>query len=227
MYFIKDLPIEERPRERLKKYGVKALSNEELISILIRTGSKTKSVKELSYELLKNIKLHDLNNTDYQTIKNIDGIGEVKAMTIVSAIELTKRILNKGNTKVQIKTSYDVYNIVKEDMENELQEKLLVLYLDNRKHLIEKKIMFIGTVNQSRVHPRDIFREAVKLNSSSVIVVHNHPGGSILPSKEDVFLTNNLIKIGKLMEISVIDHLIIGQEGYYSFLEKNGDMFAR
>lgn len=226
-YLIKELPIEERPRERFKKYGVKALSNEELISIILRTGSHNKSVKELSTDLLKKINIHELNNTNYQQIKNIKGIGEVKAITLLSAIELGKRVTSKKEEKYHITSSKDVYDLIKNEMINELQEKLIVLYLDNRNNLIDKKTIFIGTVNQSSIHPRDVFREAVKLNSVKIILSHNHPAGSIEPSYSDLHMTNKFISIGKLMEIEVLDHLIIGNNDYYSFKESNGDLFEK
>ena len=127
----------------------------------------------------------------------------------------------------QIKTGDDVFYLVKDDMENCLQEKFMVVYLDTKKYVINKKVIFVGTVNNSSITPRDVFREAVKLNSASMILVHNHPAGSILPSYEDVYLTNEFIKLGKMMGISVIDHLIIGKNKYYSFRESNGDLFAK
>lgn len=226
-YLIREMPESERPRERFKKYGVSALSNEELLSILLRTGTKLKSVKELSLDILNEININDLVNCDFNTLKNIKGVGEVKAITILSAIEFGKRVFSRSDLVEQIKTGDDVYYLVKDDMENSLQEKFMVVYLDTKKFVISKKVIFVGTVNNSSVTPRDVFREAVKLNSASMILVHNHPAGSILPSYEDVYLTNEFIKLGKMMGISVIDHLIIGKNKYYSFRESNGDLFAK
>lgn len=226
-YLIKELPIEQRPRERFKKYGVTSLSNEELLSILIRTGTKSQSVKDLSTEILRHVKIHDFSHLNYQTLKNIKGVGEVKALSILSAIEFGKRVLTKEDLVIQIKESLDVYNLVKDDLENELQEKFVAIYLDTKKYVIDKKVLFIGTVNFSNVTARDVFREAVKCNASSMIIVHNHPAGSIIPSYQDLNLTNNFIKLGKMMGINVIDHLIIGKNNYYSFLESQGDLFAQ
>ncbi len=226
-YLIKEIPESERPRERFKKYGVEALSNEELLSIIIRTGKRNKSVKEVSLDVLNSVGLHELANINFNTLKNIEGIGEVKAITILSAIELGKRVLSKGDLISQIKTGDDVYYLVKEDMENELQEKFLVIYLDTRKKVLLKKVIFVGSVNSSNIVPRDVFREGVKLNSTSMILVHNHPAGTINPSYEDVYLTNEFIKLGRMMGINVIDHLIIGKNNYYSFRESNGDLFVQ
>ena len=226
-YLIKELPISERPRERFKKYGVEALSNEELLSILLRTGISNKSVKELSIDILNKISINDLIHYDYNSLKNIKGIGEVKAITIISAIEFGKRVVSRCDLIKQIKTGDDVFYLVKEDLENSLQEKFLVVFLDTRKYVISKKVIFVGTVNGSNVTPRDVFREAVKLNSASMILVHNHPAGSMLPSYEDIYLTNEFIKLGKMRGITVMDHLIIGKNNYYSFRESNGDLFVQ
>lgn len=226
-YLIKEMNDDERPRERFKKYGVEALSNTELLSILMRCGTKSKSVMELSNDLLKLFNINDFSNINYNVLKDIKGIGEVKAMTLISAIEFGKRVLNKVDLNKQIRCSNDVYELVKSDLENELQEKLLVIFLNTRKYVIDKKIIFIGTVNSSVVHARDVFREAVKCNAVSLILVHNHPAGSIKPSYQDMEMTNKFISIGKLMDIDVIDHLIIGKNSYYSFLESNGDLFAK
>lgn len=226
-YLIKEMNDDERPRERFKKYGVEALSNTELLSILMRCGTKSKSVMEVSSDLLKIYNMNDFSNINYNVLKDIKGIGEVKAMTLISAIEFGKRVLNKVDLNKQIRCSNDVYELVKSDLENELQEKLLVIFLNTRKYVIDKKIIFIGTVNSSVVHARDVFREAVKCNAVSLILVHNHPAGSIKPSYQDIEMTNKFISIGKLMDIDVIDHLIIGKNSYYSFLESNGDLFAK
>lgn len=226
-YLIKELPISERPRERFKKYGVEALSNEELLSILLRTGTSNKSVKDVSIDILRKIDINDLVNYDFNSLKNIKGVGEVKAITIISAIEFGKRALSKRDLVNQIKTGDDVFYLVKDDMENSLQEKFLAIYLDTKKYVISKKVIFVGTVNSSSITPRDVFREAVKLNSASMILVHNHPAGSITPSYEDIYLTNEFIKLGRMMGISVIDHLIIGKNNYYSVRESNGDLFAQ
>lgn len=225
-YLIKEIPEGERPRERFKKFGVQALSNEELLSILLRTGSQSKSVKDLSIDILNNIDIHDLNNIDYTALKNIKGIGEVKAITILTAIEFGKRVLSRSDLIFQIRTGEDVYNLIKDEMENELQEKFMAIYLDVKNNVIFKKVIFIGTVNNSNVTARDVFREGVKSNATSMIIAHNHPAGSIVPSKDDIYLTEEFIKLGRMMGISVIDHIIIGKNNYYSFRESIGDLFA-
>ena len=169
--------------------------------------------------------MNEFRHVDFNYLKSIKGIGEVEAMTLISAIEFGRRVMSNRDSILKISSSADVYEVVKDELEGELQEKLLVLYLDNRKNLILKKVLFIGTVNASSVYPRDVFREAVKCNAVGIILVHNHPAGSVNPSYQDVCMTNQFIRIGKLMEISVVDHLIIGFGSYYSFRESNGDLF--
>lgn len=224
-YLIKELPVNERPRERFKQYGVEALSNEELLSILLRTGTGNKSVKEVSLDILKMFNMNDLKDINFNSLKEIRGVGEVKAITILSAIEFGKRVLSKKDLIYQIKTGDDVFNLVKDEMDNLLQEKFMAIYLDTKNMIIDKKVLFIGTVNSSSITPRDVFREGVKLNSARMILVHNHPAGSINPSYEDVYLTNEFVKLGRMMGISVIDHIIIGKNNYYSFREDKGDLF--
>ena len=171
--------------------------------------------------------INDLENINFNVLKSIKGVGEVKAITILSAIEFGRRVISKKDLIFQIKNGDDLYNLVKDEMENILQEKFMAVYLDTKNMVIEKKVIFVGTVNSSSVTPRDVFREAVKLNSARMILVHNHPAGSVNPSYEDVYLTNEFIKLGNMMGISVIDHIIIGNNRYYSLRENNGDLFEK
>lgn len=224
-YLIREMSEEERPRERFKKYGVEALSNEELLSILMRTGTKAKSVKELSFDLLKNIKMSDFTKMNYNYLKNIKGVGEVKAMTILTAIEFGKRVLSKKDLVYKIKTGDDIFNLVSDEMSYEIQEKFLAVFLDTKRYVIDKKIVFVGTVNSSNITPRDVFREAVKCNAAAMIIVHNHPAGSIEPSREDILLTLDFIKLGKMMGINILDHIIIGKDKYCSLRKNNSELF--
>lgn len=204
---IKNIPKSERPRERLKKYGKENISNEELLSIILNTGTKNKSVKDIT-----------LNS-----LKQIDGIGEVKAIKILASIELGKRVyLNNNLVNIKMDTPEKIYNYMKSEVEGKNQEYFYAIYLDSKKNLIDKKLLFIGTLNKSIVHPREIFKYAYLLSASSIICVHNHPSGDTIPSKEDLNLTKALVEIGKMQGINIIDHIIIGKN-YYS-LYQNGDM---
>ena len=220
---IKDLPVLERPRERFLKYGVNSLSNEELLSIVLKNGTKDMSVKELSNNLLKEIK--DISNLrDYPLNKliNIKGIGIVKAITLLGSIELGKRVYeNKEELVIKLDSSKKIYNYIKKDLAYKKQEFFYCIYMDSKKILIDKKLLFIGTLNMTSVHPREIFKYAYILSSASIVLIHNHPSNDVLPSKEDINLTKNIIEIGKTLGINVIDHIIIGNNNYYSFYDNN------
>lgn len=220
---IRDIPLCEKPRERLLSVGASNLSNEELISIILGTGTKNKSVKELSYDILKSIKtLSDLKEYSINKLTKIKGIGKTKAISLVAAIELGRRVYstNTEKHKVKMTTSKDVYMYFKEKLENKKQEYFYVLYLDTKKNLIEKKMIFKGTVNTTITHPREIFKEAFNLSSSAIICVHNHPTGDSFPSNKDIVFTNRLKKTSSILGIEFLDHIIIGKNEYYSFFKE-------
>ena len=220
---IKDLPLLERPVERLINNGVESLSNEELLSIILKTGTKEKSVKELSLEILKNYDIHELLNINLESIVKIKGIGNIKAATLLASIELGKRMNKKIDTlnNIIINNSEKVFAYFNDLFKNKTQEYFYCLYLDNRKKVIKNKLLFIGTLNYSTVHPREIFKEADLSSATSIICIHNHPSGSVKPCNNDIELTNNLIKVGMLLGIKIDDHLIIGKDKYFSFYENN------
>lgn len=221
---IKDIPASERPRERFIKYGRENLKTSELISIILNTGTKDKSVLELSNNIINSIKdISQLKDMTLNKLKKIDGIGEVKAIKPLSAIELGKRVYyDKNWSKIKLNTIEKVYEYMKSEFNDSKQECFYALYLDTKKNLIEKKLLFKGTLNKSIVHPREIFKNAYLLSASSIICVHNHPSGDSTPSKDDIILTNSLVDIGKIQGVQIIDHIIIGND-YYSFYE-NGNI---
>lgn len=219
---IKELPELERPYEKLEYYGVENLSNEELLAILLKTGYKDISSKELAAMILSSIdSLAKLKEMTYEKLISMKGIGRSKACTLLASIELSKRIDGDGKEiKNQKLVSSDmVYQYYKLKIGNKKQEYFYVVYLDNAKNIIRDKLLFIGTINYSVVHPREVFKEAYLLSASAIICVHNHPSGNIYPSREDLEITKRLEEIGILMGIKVLDHLIIGNDTYYSFLE--------
>ena len=224
---IKDLPAVERPRERLINNGVENISNEELLSIILKTGAKNKSVKELSCEVLSKINsLNNLSEININTFKDINGLGIVKTIELMASIELGKRIFIKQDCQ---KTNYnnpdDIYLENRYLFKDKKQEYFYCLYLDSKNNLIERKLLFMGTINRSIVHPREIFKEAYLTSASKIICMHNHPSGDITPSFEDVRLTKSLIEIGKLQGIMITDHLIMGDDNYYSFYQEKKDLF--
>lgn len=220
---IKEIPQEERPRERLLCYGVEQLSNEELLAILLKTGTRDMSAKVLASYLLKEIgNISELQHTSYQVLAQMKGVGRAKACTLLAAVELGKRVLQKKSILYQKFTdAYQVASYYQDKIGHFKQEYFICIYLDVSKKLIHEKVLFIGTLNRSLVHPREVFKEAYQVSASSIICIHNHPSGEVLPSKEDVLFTSQLVKVGKMLGIEVIDHIIIGEDKYYSFFENN------
>lgn len=219
---IKDIPLLERPRERLIKYGKENLSNEELLSIILKTGNSKLSVKDISNELLKKIeRIENLKDITLNKLKEIKGIGDAQALSILSIVELGKRIYidNSSNNKIILKTPSQIYDYIKSELIFKNQEYFYCLYVNTKKELIERKLLFMGTVNKSIVHPREVFKHAYLCSASGIICVHNHPSGDVSPSIEDINLTNNLVNIGCVNGIPIVDHIIVGKDNYYSFYE--------
>lgn len=220
---IKDLPKNEMPRERLLQYGVENLSNIDLLSIILRTGIKDLSVRELSAEILNSVgSINNLANAGIRELSNIRGMGSVKAITLIAAIELGKRI-NSSEISINMKLSNVelVHDAFKQYFINLKQEKFLAIYLDNKKCLISYKIISIGTINCAIVHPRDVFNEAIKVSASSIIIMHNHPSSDLRPSGEDIKLTDKLMETGIIMNIPIVDHIITNGKEYYSFYDNH------
>lgn len=219
-----DILKEEKPRERLVKYGVENLSNEELLAIILKTGSKKYNVKEVasnilsSYGDIKNLKDVRINN-----LTKIDGIGKVKAIELIAAIELGRRVYYEEDYKdmVTLTNPKVIIGYFNKLFKGESQECFYVVYLDSKNKYIDKKLVFKGILNKSLIHPRDIFKEAYLLSACNFICIHNHPSGDATPSMEDINVTMMLSEIGKLHGIRLLDHIIIGNNNYYSFYEDN------
>ena len=219
---IKDIPVLERPRERFIKYGINGLNNEELLSIVLKTGYKGYSVKDLSNNILTELKdITDLRDISINKLTSIKGIGKVKAITLLSSIELGRRVYSNNNKIIKLNNSKEIYNHIKDKLIYKKQEYFYVIYLDNKNMIIEDKLLFIGTLNKSNIHPREIFKYAYLNDSSRIVLIHNHPSNNVLPSKDDILLTKNIIEIGKIQGVHVIDHIIIGNNNYYSFYDNN------
>lgn len=226
---IKEIPKNERPRERLINYGAETLSNEEILSIILRCGTKNKSVKELSEDLLKEYK--DITKLKYATLNKlleIKGMGLSKSAIIISALELGKRVYLKEE-KGDIKTLNNpkaIYEYTKYLFNSKKQELFYCLYLNNKNQIIGKELLFIGTVNKSITHPREIFKNAYLYSASSIICVHNHPSGDVTPSNDDIIFTDALVEIGFIQRIPILDHIIVSNDNYYSF-QDNGKINNR
>jgi DNA repair protein RadC len=218
---IKDLPNFERPREKLIEKGVKNLKEEELLAILLRTGRAGKSAMDIAKEILKKYPGRKLLKMSYEDLIEIEGISDGKACTILAAVELVKRSLElKEETLPIIKSVEDVV-AQSVYMRDKKREYLMVIYLNARNEMIFKKPMFIGTLNASIVHPREIFAMALEKNAVSVILVHNHPSGNPEPSQEDINITKRIKEAGSVMGVSVLDHVIITKNKVFSFKEDN------
>lgn len=217
------MPLEERPRERFKKYGPKSLSTQELISIILKTGTKGRSVIDLSADIMNSItSVADLKNLTINSLNNINGISDVKSITLLSSIELGRRIYEyKEEPKKDFSNSSLIYEYYRDKFKDLKQEEFHVLYLNTRKELITSKLLFIGTIDSSVVHPREIFKEAYLNSASYIICMHNHPTGHTSPSNMDINVTRKLVEIGIILSIPVLDHIIIGSTSYYSFFEND------
>lgn len=214
------MPTCERPRERLINYGVSNLSNIEILSIILKTGISGMNVKDVSTYLLSKYSLFDLAEVSLYELEKLPGIGRVKAIEIVSCIELGRRIfLAKKDKLLQYHNAYEIWEDSKYLFYGKKQEEFYCLYFDNKQKLIERKLLFMGTINQSVTHPREVFKEAYKLSASTIVCMHNHPSGDVRPSKADIMFTDSLVKIGLVQGIPVVDHIIFGEDDYYSFYD--------
>lgn len=218
----KNIPNNLKPRERLITLGKENLSDDELLSIILKTGTKNKNVKELSLDILsKYNSIVNLKNITYNQLIAIDGIGKSKATEILASIELGRRIYQTITLEevVECTNPINIINYFNYLFKDKKQEEFYVIYLDNKKKYIDKKLLFIGSINFSIAHPREIFKEAYLLSASSIICIHNHPSGDVTPSIADNELTYKIKEIGLIHSIPLIDHLIIGNDTYYSYFE--------
>lgn len=214
--------MEERPREKMILKGKEFLSNRELISIILKTGTKKLNVNDISLMIIDKYDMSELKDISVNDLVKIDGIGTIKAITLIAAIELGKRIyMMEPTIYKKLCTPEEIFINTKYLFNGLKQEHFYCLYFNSKQELIGKKLLFIGTVNNSVTHPREVFREAYRLSAYSIVCIHNHPSNDITPSKEDIVFTNSLVQIGKIQGIPLIDHIIIGDSKYYSFYENN------
>ena len=211
------------PRERLVDYGAERLSNQELLAILLRTGTRTNPVLEVSHHILKNMtSLADFRHLSLQELQQIKGIGSVKSVEIKAMIELANRINKAEYAKEErIMSSQRLAKKMMLELSDKKQEHLVTLYLDTQNRIIEQKTIFIGTVRRSIAEPREILHYAIKNMATSLIVSHNHPSGSIEPSREDNKFTETLRGASDLLGVTLLDHLIVTDSKYYSYREEN------
>jgi DNA repair protein RadC len=222
-YTIKDLPLDDRPREKLLMRGSQSLSDAELVAILLRTGKKGKSVIEIARDIISSEgNLANLATRTLDSLQKVDGIGKDKAATLAAAFEISRRILSQSKwfSNKKIASPQEVAEIFIPILRDETKEKFIVVCLSSANKIIKHETISVGNLNSSIVHPREIFKVAIDCSSASVILIHNHPSGNPDPSNEDIAITKKIVGAGKIMDIPVYDHLIIAGETYTSFVEK-------
>lgn len=220
---IMDMPISERPLEKLLSLGADTLSNSELLAVILRCGVKGDNVLNLSQRVLKELYgLDGIMNASYKEITAIKGIKKVKASQILALAELFRRFntLKSNRERIGITSPKDIANMLMIEMANMNQEILKLIVLNTKNKVIRVKDVFKGSLNSSIVHPREIYCEAIKCGGASIIICHNHPSGDSTPSKEDLNITLRIKECGKLIGIDLLDHIIIGDNEYTSLKEK-------
>ena len=217
---IKELHKDDKPREKLLKKGVEAFKNDELLAVLLGSGIQGKDVRKLSREIITLMDGHFNNLRDPITLAklcNIHGLGLAKASQIIASIELSKRYLIQTNKRI---TSADeVYEELKVYARKQ-QEHFLSITLNGASHIINIRTVFIGTLNQSLVHPREVFADAISDRAAGIIIAHNHPSGTLSASRADIQITDRLKEVSKLVGIELLDHVILAKDGYYSFSDE-------
>ncbi len=221
---LKEVPIFERPREKALKYGIQNLNNVELLAILFRTGSREKNVIDLAKHLIYQINdLASLKDITINELIKIKGIGTTKAITLLASIELGMRILCDKNELITYTNPKQVFDYFYPKVKLLTKECLYALYLNTKGGLIKEILITKGTINSSLVDGKDIFKWAVKLSATAIIIVHNHPSGDSTPSIQDLKATEKLVQMSKLMDVIILDHIIIGND-YYS-MKENAKIF--
>ena len=229
-FMINDLPVDDRPQEKLTKLGISSLSNAELLALIIRTGTKSENSVVISQKILnlginKNIDedgIGFLGIAELEDLMEVDGVGIAKASMIIAAVELGRRLSSrKVFSGVKVVNPNIIASVVMDEMRDLDIEVFKIAILNTKKELEYIESISSGTLDMTVVHPREVFKVAIKKNAHTIILIHNHPSGDTTPSSEDIKLTRRLCEVGKLIGIDVIDHLIIGDGEFYSFLENN------
>jgi len=217
---IKDLPEQNRPRERFLKHGPEALSDSELFAIILRIGSPNENVIDMSNRLIKEYGLNNLFDCSLKELQKIKGIGPSKAMQLLAMAELGKRYSQSKNPIKKISQSKDVFDLFHERLKSKTQEEFYVLMLNSKNNVIKEHLVYKGTLDAAIIEPREVFKEALKNSAAKIILIHNHPSGDPKPSDEDVEVTRKINNLGKELNIDLLDHIIIGNENYFSLKER-------
>lgn len=220
---VREWPASERPREKLQQVGPQSLSNAELVAILLRVGSVGEDVVALSQRLLVQYGgLPGLHQAIFGTLAAEHGMGEAKTCALKAALELGRRLmLDPGLERMQVRSPHDVASLLMMEMGALEHECMRTVLLNTKNHILAMPTIYQGSVNQMGIRTGEVFREAVRHNATAMIVVHNHPSGDPTPSPEDIQVTRTLIEAGKMMDIDVLDHLVIGRQKYVSLKERH------
>lgn len=217
---IKDISKENRPRDRFQKNGASSLSDAELLAVILQKGSKGENVIDMSNRLISKYGLSKLSDLSLKELQEIKGIGPAKAMQIKALFEFNKRHNLSRLSNCSIKCAKDVFEYASQRLQSNDKEQVIILHLDSKNRVIKDEVISIGTLNASIIHPREVFKSAIRESANSIILVHNHPSGDPAPSEEDKQITKRLNEAGKLLDIEILDHVIVGKDGYYSFKEQ-------
>jgi len=228
-----ELEEHDRPRERMAGVGPQALSNAELVAILLRTGAPGASALDLAHRVLslgadegapgpgeQEAGLRYLVTCAVEELRRVPGVGLAKAVQIKAAVELGRRVARATTARAAVKSPEDVSGLVMEEMRFLDREQFRIILLDAKNHVLGIRVVSVGSLSSSIVHPREIFKEAIARSSAAIILVHNHPSGDPTPSQEDVEVTRRLVEAGRLLGIEVLDHVVVGDNRYVSFKEK-------
>ena len=220
---VKDLPLDDRPREKLVLRGPQSLTDAELIAILLRTGTKGVSVINVAQNLINtHLNISNLAGKSVATISKENGIGKDKAATLVAAFELARRVdsQKKWFSKTKITSPEDIAEIFIPILRDEVKENFIVVCLNSANKIIKHEVISVGSLNSSIVHPREVFKVALENNSANIILLHNHPSGNPEPSNEDILVTRKLVEAGKVMDVQVFDHIILAGDKFRSLVSK-------
>ena len=209
---IKEIAIDQRPRERLKTKGLDNLNDSELLAIILQNGTNGENVIDLSHRLIASFGLEKLNSLSLTELMKIKGIKLGKASKLIAAFELNKRVNSGKICEKVVKNPSDIASYYIEKLKDLKKEYFIAVFLDSKNKIIKDEVISIGTLNSSLVHPREVFKEAIKCSANSIILVHNHPSGSVEPSDEDYRVNKVLVETGNLVGIKVLDHLVVGGE---------------
>lgn len=222
---LRDLPREERPRERMLQYGAQALSHAELLAILLRTGTRSESAIMIAQRILaQSGGLRGLADSGVEELVEIKGVGPAKAVQLKAAIELGRRMVaSRLSESVVIRSPRDAAELLTEQLRYLQKEHFVCLFLNTKNVVIAQETLSIGSLNASIVHPREVFRAAIKYSSASIVCAHNHPSGDPAPSPEDIAITKRLVESGQIVGIDVLDHIVVG-DGRFVSLKEQGFM---